>query len=262
MRRDYFRRTQWRCASRLATNLALTPGQRTLWKRANVAVAVFLPIAAVSLMAIALWTNWDLRLADSAFDPIARVFPLRNAWLTATFNHVILKRIFTALGLVVMLAVLWDLYAPRDWGWLRRFQLRVIALSALLVPLAVRFLKQVSDSHCPWDLQRYGGSEPYIRLFEYFPHGASAGHCMPAGHASSALWMISFFVLFIPYRLLHAALVLAFFLIFGIGVGWMQQLRGAHFLTHTLWSAWTAVLLVFLVTICLDRWPARQPEKI
>jgi len=30
-------------------------------------------------------------------------------------------------------------------------------------------------------------------------------------------------------------------------VGWMQQLRGAHFLTHTLWSIWIAVLIVYLL---------------
>ncbi len=220
-----------------------------------------LMVAAVFLSAIALWTDWDLRLADSAYDANAAVFPLRHAWLTQTFNHVILKRVFIGLAVLILVAVLWDLYAPRSWCWLRRFQLRVIALSAMLVPAVTSLLKQVSASHCPWDLQRYGGSEPYVRLFELLPSGTGPGHCMPAGHASSALWTISLFVLFIPYRLLNAALALAFFLILGIAVGWLQQLRGAHFLTHTLWSAWIALLIVFLITTCLDRWPTRQLSR-
>lgn len=236
--------------------LDLTPRQQRQWIGAQVAGAALLLAAAFGLMAIAVWTDWDLRLADSMYDAAARSFPLRHAWLTETFNHVILKRLFTGLALVVIGAVLWDLAAPRRWSWLRRFQLRVIALSAVSVPLAISLLKQASASHCPWDLQRYGGGAPYVRLFELFPAGIGPGHCMPAGHASSALWMISFAILLAPRRLLHAAWALAALLSVGIAVGWLQQLRGAHFLSHTLWSAWVALLIVFLITFCLDRWPS------
>lgn len=258
MQRDRPQRRPWSFASRLAANSAISSRQQERWARANAVVAVFLLGAAITLIAITLWTDLDLMLADSAFDAKAGVFPLRHAWISATFNHVILKRLFTALALLILSAVLWDLCAPRTWSWLRRFQLRVIAMSALLIPTVISLLKQSSDSHCPWDLQRYGGSEPYIKLFELFPAGVSPGHCMPAGHASSALWMISLSVLFIPHRLLHAAFMLVALLFMGIGVGWMQQLRGAHFFTHTLWSAWIALLIVFLITTCLDRWPKRE----
>lgn len=249
----------WSCASRLVDNSTITSRQRQRWSRANAVVAVVLFFGAMTLIAITLWTNLDLRLADSAFDANTGVFPRRHAWVTETFNHVILKRLFTALAVAILAAVLWDLYAPRAWTWLRRFQLRVIAMSAVLIPTAISLLKQSSDSHCPWDLQRYGGSEPYVKLFELLPAGVNAGHCMPAGHASSALWMMSFAVLFIPHRLLYAALTLLITLFVGIGVGWMQQLRGAHFLTHTLWSAWIALFIVFLIVMCLDRWPTRRP---
>lgn len=236
--------------------LDLTPKQQRQWICTQVAGAALLFAAAAGLMAMAMWTDWDLRLADSLYDAAASSFPLRHAWLTETFNHVILKRLFTGLALMVIGAVLWDLAAPRHWSWLRRFRLRVIALSAVFVPLAISLLKQASASHCPWDLQRYGGSAPYVRLFELFPAGIAPGHCMPAGHASSALWTISFAILLLPGRLVHAACALAALLSLGIAVGWLQQLRGAHFLSHTLWSAWVALVIVFLITICLDRWPS------
>lgn len=258
MYRDRILPLRWSFDSRLSSNPEVTSGQRTRLRRASAGVTAVLLISALALMSIALWTDWDLRLADRAFDGAANVFPLRHAWLTETFNHVILKRVFVTLALIVWIAVLWDLASPRAWGWLRRFQLRVIALSALLVPTAISILKQASDSHCPWDLARYGGTEPYVGLFEHLPAGIVPGHCMPGGHASSALWMISVSILFIPYRLLHAALALAALLMLGVGVGWLQQLRGAHFLTHTLWSAWISLFIVFLIAICLDRWPTRQ----
>jgi len=148
--------------------------------------------------------------------------------------------------------------SPRRWSWLQRFRMRVVALSALIVPTVNGVLKQQSASHCPWDLQRYGGTEPYVRLFDYLPAGISPGNCMPAGHASSALWMVSLAVFFIPLRLRRAALVLAVFLGIGICVGWMQQLRGAHFLSHTLWSAWIALFTVFVIVLSMDRWTKQR----
>lgn len=42
---------------------------------------------------------------------------------------------------------------------------------------------------------------------------------------------------------------------FGFLVGWMQQMRGAHFLTHTLWSMWIACAIAFALTLLL------QPSK-
>ena len=226
--------------------------------QANALLALLLLAACAALIAMSLWTEVDLVLADRAFDRRLGQFPLRHAWIAATFNHEILKGVFIALGLVIMLAVFWDLCAPRAWSGLRRFQLRVIALSAILVPATSSLLKHASSSHCPWDLQRYGGSAPYIRLFELMPSEVGAGHCMPAGHASGAFWMISLSVLFMPQRLRCAAFLLAFLLAFGIGVGWVQQLRGAHFLSHTLWSAWIALAIFFLITTALDRWPRRS----
>jgi membrane-associated PAP2 superfamily phosphatase len=135
-----------------------------------------------------------------------------------------------------------------------RTGLRVLALSAVCVPLAISLLKQVSVSHCPWDLQRYGGHEPYVRLLEWLPAGVPAGHCMPAGHASSALWLIGLATFWLPHRPRMPAAMGGLALAFALVVAGIQQLRGAHFLTHTLWSVWIAVLIVDL----LYRWLARR----
>ncbi|WP_374709539.1 hypothetical protein [Massilia scottii] len=40
----------------------------------------------------------------------------------------------------------------------------------------------------------------------------------------------------------------------GFALGWVQQLRGAHFLTHTLWSMWWTCLIVsILYVLLIDR---------
>jgi membrane-associated PAP2 superfamily phosphatase len=149
------------------------------------------------------------------------------------------------LAVAVIAAALYDLWRPRaSCSPLCRLQLQVVALSALLVPLVISLIKKVSYSHCPWDLTEFGGAEVYVRLFDAALPGASAGHCMPAGHASSALWLIALTVFWLPRRPRMAALVFAITLGFGFVLGWMQQLRGAHFLTHTLWSMWIACAIV------------------
>jgi membrane-associated PAP2 superfamily phosphatase len=116
----------------------------------------------------------------------------------------------------------------------------------------ISLLKQLSSSHCPWDLARYGGEQPYVRIFDILPAGAIPGHCLPAGHASSALWLLSLAVYWLPAQA-RAARVTAFLgITAGSLLGFLQQLRGAHFLTHTLWSLWIASATVVLVILVLQ----------
>jgi membrane-associated PAP2 superfamily phosphatase len=213
---------------------------RQLWRTAGVMV-----LSAMLILWLGNNTNIDLALADAAYDVTTRSFPMQHAWLAEQFNHVILKMMLSVLGASVVLLALWDAFRPyRSWTAARRIGMRVVAMSAVVVPSVISLIKHASVSHCPWDLQRYGGTEPYVRLLESLPAGIHAGHCMPAGHASSALWLVSVAAFWWPQRRRVAILVGAAMLTLGLAVGWLQQLRGAHFLTHTLWSAWVACVLV------------------
>lgn len=205
-------------------------------------------VAGLLILWVGNYTDIDLSLADAMFDRTRNVFPWQHAWLAERFNHEILKTALQVLGFAVVGVAGRDCWKPiRSWTAARRTGMRVLAASAVLVPAAISVLKRFSDSHCPWDLQRYGGNEPYVRLLEMMPAGLPSGHCMPAGHASSALWLLAVAVFWLPARPRMAAAVGAVMLAFGFAVGWMQQLRGAHFLTHTLWSIWIAVLIVYLL---------------
>lgn len=215
-------------------------------------------LSALLILWIGNATDLDIRLADAAFDKVTHSFPMQHAWLAERFNHVILKAVLSALGACAVVLALWDALRPqRGWSPSRRIGMRVVAMSAVLVPSAISVLKHFSTSHCPWDLQRYGGTEPYIRLLEWVPAGISAGHCMPGGHASSALWMISIAAFWWPHDRSRSVLVGLAMLVFGLLVGWLQQLRGAHFLTHTLWSAWIAIAIVFAMYLMNTKGLAR-----
>lgn len=207
-----------------------------------------LVVSALLILWIGNYTDIDLDLADVMFDRASGTFPWRHTWLAERFNHVLLKGALIVAALGVIAVATWDLIRPFNaWRAGQRIGMRVLALSAISIPLIISSLKQFSSSHCPWDLQRYGGDSPFIRLLEWVPSDVSAGHCLPAGHASSALWLVALAVFWLPDRPFKAASVACALLMFGFAVGWIQQLRGAHFLTHTLWSMWITVLIVDLL---------------
>ncbi|MDK6077831.1 phosphatase PAP2 family protein [Massilia varians] len=217
-------------------------------------LAAALVLMAPLLAALGQWTDVDLVLADWLYSRASAGFPWRDAWLTATFGHEILKAGLALLAACFVALAIIDAFrpqAPLDRP-LARLRLRVIACSAVLVPLATSLLKQASSAHCPWDLARYGGNEPYVRLFEALPAGILPGHCMPAGHASSALWLVSLVVLWLPGPGRGAWRAACLALAPGLVLGWMQQMRGAHFLTHTLWSAWIACAIVLALVMLLQ----------
>lgn len=228
-------------------------GGPLLERRAITIILLALACSGMLILWLGRHTEIDLWLADAAFDPARRTFPWRDAWLTDTVNHGLLKVLLTAMGGGLIAAVMVDLLRPMSKiDGPTRHRLRIVALSAALVPLVTSLLKQASDSHCPWDLARYGGGQPYVRLFESLPFGAAAGHCLPAGHASTSLWLAALAVFWLPGDPRKAAAVAAWGLAIGFAMGWMQQLRGAHFFTHTLWSVWIAVLVVSLTTVLAD----------
>lgn len=193
-------------------------------------------------------TDIDMWLAHAmaGHGPVA--FPLRHAWFAETFSHKYVKTLTVVLGACALLPALFDWWRPRA-GWSARFRLRlrVVALSALIVPAVISLLKRVSFSHCPWDLAVFGGGQGYVRLLEPVISGVPYGHCMPAGHASAELWLVSLAVFWLPEHPRKAALAGGILLLIGFVIGWIQQLRGAHFLTHTLWSMWIACALVVAI---------------
>lgn len=227
--------------------------ERLLAPRALAVIAAGLAAAALSILWLGACTDVDLVLADAMFDP-ARGFPWREAWVATSFSHGIVKAVLVVMAMLSIAAAGWDLARPfARMPPLNRLRMRVLALSAVAVPLVTGMLKKASASHCPWDLARYGGVEPYVRLLDALPLNVAMGHCLPAGHASSALWLVGACAIWLPHSPRKAMAAASAALALGFALGWMQQLRGAHFLTHTLWSMWLACALVTLVLACLPR---------
>jgi membrane-associated PAP2 superfamily phosphatase len=216
--------------------------------------------AAAVLVYIGRYTELDLTLADRYYDAVAAAFPGRDDWFYEFVMHHLAKALMIAVGMVSPLALLadWMLGYTLLSDTTRR-AMWVMALSSVAIPVVISVTKHFSVHHCPWDLTRYGGFAPYLRIFDALPAGASAGHCFPAGHASSALWLASACAFWLPAKPLRALAVFLVGLLPGLGLGWVQQMRGAHFLTHTLWSVWIAALLTLLLIRLIMPAPTPTP---
>lgn len=193
--------------------------------------------AGLALAALALWlglvqSGLDFRLSALAYAPEARAFPLRDAWLTAAVGHKGLKY----LSVVLWFGLLGLALASRAW---RREALHA-ALGSALASIAVSVLRGWSAHSCPWDLVEFGGSAQWFAVFASVSTDPGPGHCLPSGHASSGF---SLFALYFAFRDAHPRLAragLALAWILGLAAGAVQVARGAHFASHSLWTAWVA----------------------
>lgn len=207
--------------------------------------------SAASRLARWTWLLWGL-LAVLAWDVAGLDLPLAH-WTgtSAGFawrDHVLLSGVLhsgaRALGWVVLLAC--TLLAVRPLGSLKVLSPRERGSwvgGIWFALLAVVLLKGISRTSCPWDLDVFGGATPYVSHWALATADGGPGHCFPAGHASTGFAFVAgYFGLVrqlptLARRWLWAAVV------GGAVLGVAQQLRGAHFMSHTLWTAWLCWLV-------------------
>ena len=216
-------------------------------------------------MLISQFSRLDLILADFYFDPAQANFPWKEHWFAEQFMHRWVKYILITSGLCITVLAASNLLAshrmkPPTWHMCRGrgVRLRILALAAILTPLMIAFIKAHSALHCPTKLVRYGGEHSFLRLLDHLPEGWSAGRCFPAGHASAGMWLAALAVFWLPHAPRTATWVFICGLTFGSGLGWVQQMRGQHFLSHTLWTAWLSGALI-LALIALHARQLNEP---
>ena len=190
----------------------------------------------------------DLPLAQLAGNPAG--FPLRESWLLADVLHEGARRFSWLVALGLCLGVWWPLGPLARLTPALRLQL---AVTTLVAALAVTLVKAGNSTSCPWDLREFGGAARSVSHWSGLSDGG-AGHCFPAGHAATGFSFLGGYFAFrgSDRRLARAWLLLA--ILTGMLLGLAQQWRGAHFMSHTLWSG----VICWCTALALDAaWPAR-----
>jgi membrane-associated PAP2 superfamily phosphatase len=197
-----------------------------------------------AFLALLLWdaSGLDLRLALAVGGPAG--FPLREHWFLTQVMHAGAKWLGWLLALALSLSVTWPVGPLHRLPLRRRVQL---AATPFLASGVIALLKASSHTSCPWDLVEFGGAAHHVShwLGLLLADGGSGG-CFPAGHASTGFAFLGgYFALRDDFpRAARRWLLVA--LAAGLALGISQQLRGAHFMSHTLWSGWICWMLVWI----------------
>ena len=199
------------------------------------------PMAAIwpwTLGALGLLVAWDASGLDLSLARLmadSRGFALRDNWVAAVLLHDWMRRASFLAGAWLFVGIWWPV------GVLRRLSraARIYWLASLLLGVAlISVLKHSSHTSCPWDLAEFGGVAAQLGHWAWGRADGGPGRCFPAGHASAAF---AFFGGYFALRPVSRSLALACLMLVatvGMVLGASQQLRGAHFMSHTLWTAW------------------------
>lgn len=180
----------------------------------------------------------DLKLIQFWMSPQGE-FVLKHDWYLDTLNHQYLKQIL----IIVYVSFLGLWIASFKSKKLRLMRAIYLYLFVMLIlsTSVIGILKSQSNPACPWDMV-IPADHSYMWDFNQ-----TGGHCFPGGHASTGFaLMVGYFV----YRVKHhrrAIFYLIAGIILGFGMGWAQMMRGAHFLSHNLWTGWIIWFINVLV---------------
>jgi membrane-associated PAP2 superfamily phosphatase len=214
-----------------------------------------------TLLALAALMAWDATTGDLALARMAGSalgFPLRSNPFMVHVMHEGMRDLSWVLVISLFVAIRWPL------GFLRRLstgERAQLALTVLASVIAVSLLKHASHTSCPWDLQEFGGVARYVSHWSWGLDDGGPGGCFPAGHASAAFAYVGgYFVLrrTVPRA---AAIWLVVAMVAGLLLGVSQQLRGAHYMSHTFWTAWVCWTVGFVIDLAATRFKAHAVHQ-
>ena len=212
-----------------------------------------------TLAALLLPLAWDASGLDL---PAARLlagahgFALQDHWLlTRVLHQGVLPACWLLVGWIT-LGVWRPTLGQQRLDAASRLQWAAGSWLALLV---IDLMKLASTSSCPWDLAEFGGVAAYVPHWAWGMADGGSGHCFPAGHASAGYVFVAGFFAWRQVAPAIARRWLAGALLAGSLFGLSQQLRGAHFVSHTLWTAWICWAIAWAVQAYPALFASRVP---
>ncbi|MBG9387334.1 phosphatase PAP2 family protein [Caenimonas aquaedulcis] len=212
---------------------------------------------ALTFAAALAFLAWDLTPFDmviAGWSGTPKGFALRDNWWMTEVLHDAARKLSLIVWVASCVAVRWP-FGP--WKRLEASRRLQFAVTAGLAALAIVAIKSVSATSCPWDMAAFGRFAHQLSHWTLQSDGG-VGHCFPSGHASSGF---VYFAGYFAFRRSHPRAARAWFLgalLLGIVFGLNQQLRGAHFMSHTLWSAWVCWTIALALDWVWSRGIARR----
>jgi membrane-associated PAP2 superfamily phosphatase len=230
----------------------LRPHTLFYWRHLWLPLAVGLP--ALVLLEV---TGLDHAISRWFFDDSAMRFPIRYSAAFEMVTHNWAKKFSLLVACVACGALFASFVAPRLRA--HRRVLLFLVLGPTLAPVTVTVMKHNSHRSCPWDLVEFGGTAPFVGLFDTPPPGHYPGRCFPSGHASNGFGLLAFYFGGRAVGRKRLAMMgLWGGATAGLCYGLARLVQGAHFLSHVLWSGlicWLVILLLYVLVIGPEREP-------
>lgn len=255
----------------VATNIVVAPTTDTGIGRFRRCVATLgwghwhwiLPALAFFVANIALITwGGDLWIANHLYAWEGGHWALQDNLITSTVIHEAGRRLSMLAWVAVLVATILAFRNPRMTLW--KGPLLRLCLSVLLATVIVALMKRLTHMDCPWDLANYGGRHPYRALFAPHPTNIKTSGCFPAGHAGAGYSWVALYFFFLSVKPQWRRIGLGIGLGAGLVFGFAQQLRGAHFLSHDVWTlmiCWVTASLVYLLYAGSGTYDARRKNS-
>ena len=200
-----------------------------------IAFSRLLCVTIAALIVVLAWDASGLDLPMARLAGNAQGFAWRDDAALVLWLHEV-PRFLSWLGLALLVvAVRWPFAMLRGLTRRERVQL---ALTVFASVLAISLIKSNSRTSCPWDLAEFGGIARHVSHWSWGALDGGPGRCFPAGHASAAFAYVGGWFVLRRSMPRTAAVWLTAAACFGLVLGLMQQWRGAHYMSHTLWTAW------------------------
>ncbi len=186
---------------------------------------------ALLTIAISRYSNIDLTVSSWFYDVSTSSFPLKDTFLFSRIFHDGTRKVSTGLWLLCCFITWRSRRTEAFLGWL------FVVVTALLAVTINGWFKHHSMHSCPWSLSDFGGNADYFRAFEALPEIPGPGRCLPSGHAAVGFMWIPLIYACALWRPQHLRKALLIIVPFSLFCGGIQVARGAHFVTHVMWTA-------------------------
>lgn len=178
--------------------------------------------------------NIDLALIHPWLDQHG-VFFLKDNWWLDQFAHRYVKDAIISFYTVIF--ILWLASFKLNQLKRQRYQLGFFFWISMLGTISIGIFKSQSPYACPWDMTSPTNSG-FIWNFML-----KNGHCFPGGHASCGFALLTGYFVYKQSQPKYAYFYLSLGLVLGFAMGWTQMMRGAHFISHNLWTLWLMWLI-------------------
>ncbi|MFN3302139.1 MAG: phosphatase PAP2 family protein [Roseateles sp.] len=204
------------------------------------------------LVFLALWEWSRLDLPLTSLYGTTTGFVWRDHWMMSKVLHDGARLV----GWAFFVLLLMSLWRPQLLASNLSRRERLWWICTTLVCVAViPSLKRASSTSCPWSLLQFGGD-----VARYVPHWVlgltdrGPGGCFPSGHASTAFALLPGWFALRDRIPSGARRYLAVVALCGCVLAWVQMMRGAHFLSHSMWTAWICWGISVLSWYSLQVW--------